>query len=276
MDIKIGQTEQYDGVSYKLINFQGTIGWKFDIEKFIYDKIYEIPSTYKDYPVISMENLFANYPYQKLNISKIDTSNIISMVAAFSNMELIKELDLSTFNTSNVKYMDDLFHVSRQLENVNISNLDTSKVVSADSMFGRCFWLKKIDLSKLDLSSLESARLMFFGCNSIKELKLPIKPMKNIKDINSMFWGCKTLRELDASSIHVKDTNSIDKIKFTFDACDKLDLLIIGSEYLANELRRNNIFTVLNYKNIKNIDINKIKSKIHMLKGYDKICICTT
>ena len=66
---------------------------------------------------------------EKLDISKLKTSNVINMKAIFFNCISLTEIDLSNLNTSNVIDMSYMFSCCNSLKNINLSNLNAKNVI---------------------------------------------------------------------------------------------------------------------------------------------------
>lgn len=84
---------------------------------------------------ISANNAFYRTNLNSIDVSKLDTSNVTTMLGMFSRCSKLTNLDLSNFNTSNVTYMNQMFLDCRALTNLDISNFTFDSVTSYGNMF---------------------------------------------------------------------------------------------------------------------------------------------
>lgn len=78
------------------------------------------------------------------DVSKMDTSKMISMGTMFQLCSKLTTLDLSNFDTSNVTDMDSMFINCEVLTTLDVSKFDTSKVTNMNNMFNNCSVLTTI------------------------------------------------------------------------------------------------------------------------------------
>ena len=69
----------------------------------------------------------------------INTKNLETVGAMFSDCISLKSIDLSSFNTQNVNTMYQMFFNCTSLTSINLSNFNTQKVNDMDRMFFLCF-----------------------------------------------------------------------------------------------------------------------------------------
>ena len=175
----------------------------------------------------------------------------------FFNCESLKSLDLSNLDTSNVVSMSYLFSGCISLSSLNISNFNTSKTINMVQLFGNCYSLKSLDLSRFNTYKVRIMTQMFLNCYSLESLNL-----SNFETINSytmagMFYGCKELIFLDLSNF-----NTINVLSFSlmFAECKNLIFLDIFNFKTIKAEFTNEMFSncsSLEYINISNyIDSN--------------------
>lgn len=111
----------------------------------------------------STEIMFADCAVQSLDISNLDTSNVLSMMSMFNSCK-VQILDLSKLITSKVQNMKCMFN-NCQAQVINLSNIDTSNVKDMSEMFYGC-GVQTIDLSSLYVSENTEVEDMFRHCES--------------------------------------------------------------------------------------------------------------
>ena len=114
--------------------------------------------------------LFYNFTgVTEMNLSNLDTSNVIDMSYMFYYCESLTVLDVSNFDTSNVTSMYYMFSYCRSLTALDVSNFDTSNVTSMSYMFISCSSLTALDVSSFDTSKVTNMSSMFPGCSKLTE-----------------------------------------------------------------------------------------------------------
>lgn len=111
---------------------------------------------------------FSGYGGNKIDLGKLDTSNMRIMKSMFCGCSNLKEIDLSNFNTSKVESMTSMFHWCKRLEKLDLSSFDTSNVTIMEQMFNWCENLKELDISNFDTSRVFIKNDMFNGCDNLK------------------------------------------------------------------------------------------------------------
>lgn len=126
-----------------------------------------------------------NQYIETLDLSWLDTSNIVDMQSMFSStgsndngLVNITSLNLNGINTSNVTTMMNMFGKCKSLTSLDLSSFDTSKVTNMAFMFSGCTKLEILDLSNFDMSNITNDETnepnilnMFHECTSLKEIK---------------------------------------------------------------------------------------------------------
>ena len=125
------------------------------------------------------------------NDFNIDTSQCKYMDAMFNNCRALTNLDLSSMNTNNVMYMNEMFYRCESLTSLDISNFDTGKVTNMIDMFNYCVYLTTLNLSNFDTSKVTSMNSMFFICSRLQEIICPNGfDMSSCTNVANMFYGC--------------------------------------------------------------------------------------
>ena len=97
--------------------------------------------------VTSMNRAFLDYTLTSLDVSKLDTKNVTTMIQTFLGCTNLTTLDLSNWNTSKVTNMDGMFNSCESLTSLNISNFDTSKVTFYGDTFKNCTNLTSVTVA---------------------------------------------------------------------------------------------------------------------------------
>ena len=160
--------------------------------------------------VIDMNNMFTySYRLASLNLSNWDTRNVTNMASMFFSCAFYS-LDLSSFDTSNVSNMNTMFSNCNNLKELNISSFNTSNVNDMNSMFSYCYGLKSLDLSHFNTSNVINIDSMFSWCNSLEELDIRnFNVNNNIEYVNCMFEGCSMLHTLRLDNCGYDTINKI-------------------------------------------------------------------
>ncbi len=102
--------------------------------------------------------LFAGFQaVTAMDLSHLDTSNVVNMSFMFYNCRALTSLNLSTFNTAKVTDMKYMFCSSNLSASLNLSSFDTSKVTNMQNMF------ESVSIVTLDLTSFDTSNVMEFG-----------------------------------------------------------------------------------------------------------------
>lgn len=99
---------------------------------------------------------------EKYDLSKLDTSNMISMKSMFAHNTSLKAINISSFVTSNTTDMSEMFESDQNLERIVWGYLDTSRVKYIWD-FANETALEYFDFSRIDTTSLENADSMVRG-----------------------------------------------------------------------------------------------------------------
>lgn len=148
----------------------------------------------------SLESLFKDSRVIKLDLSKWNTQNCISMESMFENCTRLVSVGLSSFNTSAVENMCSMFENCIYLVSVDLSSFNTSSVKDMCSMFANCSNFREIDVSSFDTSSVGDMSYMFVNCIRLSSLELKHFVTDNAK-YEHIVSGCRDLRMLDGEKL---------------------------------------------------------------------------
>ena len=145
--------------------------------------------------ITSFENFFnSDYDANVKNILYIDfvfslSSSFTNLKSLFYGCNLLESIDLSNIDTSNVIDMSSIFYGCSSLKSINLSNFVTEKVEDMSNMFNGCRKIKYLNLSNFDTSLVTSMNSMFYGCQALEYLDISNFNLVSITSIEQMFNG---------------------------------------------------------------------------------------
>ncbi len=187
-------------------------------------------------------------------LNNLDTSNVTSMSRMFYSTNLTN-LDLTKFDTSNVITMRDMFMDSANLTNLDLSKFDTSNVTDMLQMFSGCSKLTTLNLSGFNTYKVTTMSYMFFGCSNLSNLDVSGFNTSNVKEMTEMFGWCKNLTSIDVSGF---DTHNVMKMDYMFCSCFKLTSLNVSKFDTSKVMDMNAMFG--NCSNLTSIDVSKFNT----------------
>ena len=138
--IPTGYITEHGSFLYKMIEISDETdsvkGWS--IVSIGYDtkmRKFSCNSTYEGYPIISLNRAFAHYEYESLDVSGMDTSNVIDMSNVFAWAQELRDIDISMWDTHNVRNTHEMFLGCTEIKTIDIRNLH---VDTAERMFYLC------------------------------------------------------------------------------------------------------------------------------------------
>lgn len=174
--------------------------------------------------VISMERMFnGSINLKNLNFGdNFDTSNVRNMQRMFSNCKSLEVLDFGDkFDTSNVTDMSWMFETAVKLKSLDVSQFNTSKVTNMSKMFSSCFDIKELDISNFDVSNTTNMSCMFLVMSNLEEIYLPKNiNSSTITNVDELFaYDTKLVKIYTKESFDLNSITSSDK---TFKSCHSL------------------------------------------------------
>lgn len=161
----------------------------------------------------SLERVFQNTHFNKVDISKMDCSNIENMVCTFQLAD-IGELDMRNSTIKNVTNMSSLF-ASATINKLKFDGIDTSKVRYMGSLFYNCKLSENLDLSILNTKSVSHMSSIF---------QYAVIPSINMNGLNgtNLFTITDMFNECNSNQIDLRNFNLINakKIKGAFNKCN--------------------------------------------------------
>ena len=184
-------------------------------------------------PMIHLEN--------ELNIISLKWyTKITSCYSMFIYRSNIIEIDLSKFDSSSVVSMNYMFMNCSSLKSINFTNFNTSQVTTSCSMFNGCSSLTSLDLSSFNTSKNDNMGHLFHECSSLLFLNLSNFDTSKVSAMDNMFKGCTSLISLDLSNFVF---SSINNIKTMFSSCNKLEYVNLNNSiYFVKHASNSKIF----------------------------------
>lgn len=147
-----------------------------------------------------------------------------STICWFQNFTSLTEIDVTGLNTSNVIGMTDMFSLCRSLSEIDLSSFDLSNVCDMMNMFSGCASLESVKFaSSNDLPQLENIHFMFEMCGRLKTIEWSFNTGDALYDVSSAFSGCSSLEYLDLSGF---DLSHVDGTYNLLEDCVRLKTLI--------------------------------------------------
>jgi len=183
--------------------------------------------------VNDISNMFENCKSLKtLDLSNLDTSNVITMMFTFLNCMSLTSLNLDRINTSSVTIFLGVFYNCSSLESLDLSSFDTSNGLIMNSMFFNCSSLTSLNLSNFKTTNISSMAGMFYDCVKLKSLDLSSFDTSSSRTFNNIFSNCTELISLDISNFNTTKANTISEM---FSNCNNLQYINI-SNYVGKNI----------------------------------------
>ena len=114
----------------------------------------------------------------EVDLSKFDTSSVVSMEAMFQDCHSIQSINLQNVDTSNVKSMRFMFGDNYALTDLDLSSFDTSNVIDMYWMFAL------VRLTSLNLSNFDTSKLVILLNIASIITTLEVSKLERFKDVN--------------------------------------------------------------------------------------------
>ena len=216
--------------------------------------------------VISMSYMFYYCSnLTSLDVSKFDTSNVTSMSYMFSHCSSLTSLDVNGFNTSKVNNMGNMFSRCGRLTTLNVSEFDTSNVIDMRFMFAGCSSLTNLDVSDFDTSSVIDMDGIFEYCSSLTNLNVSKFDTSKVTSMSYMFSNCSGLTNLDVSGF---DTSKVTNMRSVFNRCSSLKSLQLSNKFVISSSNNTNMFSgTTNLTSIILVDTTPLASQFTNIKA---------
>jgi len=147
-----------------------------------------------------MAYMFRGSKATAINLTGIDTSQVINMSSMFSNARRITTLDLSGFNTSNVIDMSYIFRGMEELTSLNLSGWQNSKITSMKEMFNDLKKLTSLNLTNFRTLNVANMSYMFASTEQLASLNLASFDTSKVTNMMEMFSKMSKLNDLNIAS----------------------------------------------------------------------------
>ena len=153
--------------------------------------------------ITNMDYMFYMHTYYSLDLSRLDTRNVVSMFSMFRNTRVMGKLDLTgLFNTSNVTNMGYMFYQFLTRDDVlDLSSFNTSKVTNMNNMFRSINFFNtsygykgiELNLSSFNTTNVTNMSDMFRNSRMTNNfLDLSSFDTSNVTNMGNMFYDIKT------------------------------------------------------------------------------------
>ncbi len=209
-----------------------------------------------------LTNLFYEYYYLgSVDVSKMDTANVVDMSGMFACCEEMYEIYFGDFDTSNVKNMSGMFGWCHTLSELDLSHFNTQNVTDMSGMFEYCNSLEKVDVSSFDTGNVTNMSRMFV-C-PLTEIDLSHFKTDNVVDMSGMFANYAGT-SLDVSSF---DTGNVTNMSSMFLLCENIESLDLNHFETGNVTDMNSMFwgcSFLTDLDISSFDTGKVTDMSYM------------
>ncbi len=153
---------------------------------------------------ISLKNLEIFPPYMtQLQLEEVNSKKVqvetTDLSGSFENNFTVINLDLSGLDTSQVINMRSMFSSCQSLTSLDVSHFQTENVTDMGQMFSGCSGLTSLDVSHFRTENITDMSYMFSDCPGLKSLDLNQFQTENVTDMGAMFIDCKGLKIVDLS-----------------------------------------------------------------------------
>lgn len=171
-------------------------------------------------------NRYSNYLFQgfselrEINLSNLDTSNIMNMNDLFEGCSSLSRVDFSNNDLSNVIYMVSVFSGCSSLNSINFGDNSLSGVSDMASMFSNCSNLSNVDfLNKLNLSNARSFSYMFYKCGKLTSVDFSSSDLSKVYNMGGLFCDCTNLVSVNFGNNDLRSVTTMDSM---FSGCKSL------------------------------------------------------
>ena len=206
----------------------------------------------------------------QLDISVLNTENVIDMSSMFEKCNGLSSLDLSNLDTNDVQNMKSMFESCSKLRIITLpETFDFLNVVDTSFMFKNVRLVRSLDLSKFTGQKLENMRYMFSGMTMLRELNLSLLNPEKLIYMDHAFDSCTSLRSL---SFPLLKTTFVKDMSYTFYDCPLLNYIDISNFETENVEDMSFMFS--GCLTLNNLDIKKFRtSKVKNMEAMFKNCI---
>ena len=216
-----------------------------------------------------------NKNLKTLDLSGLNTSNVVDMSYLFSGLEHLTTINLSGWNTTNVDDMSSMFADVKSLTSLNLSSFNTARVEDMYGMFRNMESLTSLNIKSFNTSKVRDMRRMFEGLTSMKTIDVSMLNTANVEVMDYMFSDMPSLTTLNLSNFNTAKVKSMAGMFATSDVENaKLTSLNIKSfntanvEYMSGMFQGQSAITSLD---LSNFNTSKVTRMDCMFNGMPKL-----
>ena len=227
--------------------------------KYIKEVYFKKMKNTKDIKLTSIQNMFANCTnLTSIDISNIDTKDVLNIDYAFDHCYSLKSLDLSKKNLqkvetaiytfaychtltsinldtpfTNLELFNRSFYDTHSLTSLDLSKMKPKKLKVCYYMFAECHSLTYVNLENFNVDFVEDFRCIFYNNKKLTSIDLSHFNTKNAIDMRWFFYNCTSLTQLDLSSF---DTSQVTDMKSIFNNCNSLTSINFGNNFKTSNV----------------------------------------
>lgn len=222
---------------------------------------------------------------EALDISTLNTPNIIDLSYMFNNCTNLKTIKTGIVQTPELKYINSMFNGCTSLtgdveigfdlqkvddlssmfmncpniESITFTNLDPKKPIAAqfmNHMFDSCINLKAVNgFENLVTHKLANTSYMFNNCFKLESINLSGLDTSNVKYMNNMFNDASSIKTLDLSNF---DVSNVISMSYMFSDMTKLTDINLANWDPANVIYMSHMFD--GTSGIEKLDLSSFKA----------------
>ena len=180
----------------------------------------------------------------------------------FTDIEKAETIDLTHLDTSNVIYMNNMFDWCYYTKNIILDNFNTSKVIDMSNMFIYCNYVTSLDVSSFDTSKVTDMSFMFYSCSTITNLDLSNFDTSNVTNMSYML-SCSSLTNVNLTSFNTSKVTSMD---WMFSGCDftTVDLSSFDTSKVTTTYSMFSACTNLTTLDLSNFNVSSLTDATNM------------
>ncbi len=213
--------------------------------------------------VTTMDGVFSYSALETIDLSRYNTSQVISMAALFNACSNLKNIVYGDeFSTANVKNMDWMFS-SAAIDTLDLSNWNTSQVTNMSNFCRSCPNLQSVILGDIfDTRKVISCRFMFSGCKSLKNVEFGQNcTFESATDMAAMFFGSDKLESLDLSGFNTQNVTLMSQM---FENCSMLQSIDLTNFNTSQVTGMQNMFkdcpALTEIKGLESFNTSQVKN----------------
>ncbi len=205
--------------------------------------------------VTDMSYLFAYNADAEIDLSWLDTNDVLNMSYMFYNTNNLTSLDISNFDTSNVTNMNSMFSNMFNLNNINFGNINTQNVTDMSNMFYDDNNLISLDLNCFDTRNVRDMSGMFRDMDSLTNLNINNFNTKNVTNMSYMFYETYSLGSINLKNFN---TNKVTNMSDMFSEMRNITSLDLSDFDTSNVINMSGMFNGMD--NLTSLDLSSFNT----------------